>query len=175
LRDIVKAQNAEGQTEISGLVFNKSVETTLCPGAESKWRDDGLRTKLTTVLAGQLDPDAVEDFISQSRNEAPSPRRFILTFPTFLLTRPSCFAIATLLRVVSYAISRKIFAALAGLFLCLMLDLIAPSIRQLLHHRFTADRCAVPAEGTYSRKDGKSGLWSKVGRHGFLDKVDFDL
>jgi hypothetical protein len=61
-----------------------------------------------------------------------------------------------------------------GSFLCLMSDLIAPSVRPSLHHRFTADCCAVPAKGTYSRKDGKVGYRQKLDGLGFLTNVNFN-
>jgi len=91
VRDIVKIQRAEGRTEISSLVFNLSVETTLCPGAESTLCDDGLRTNLTTDLAGQLAPDAVEDFISKSRNESSLSTKFYTDLPGVFIDKATLF------------------------------------------------------------------------------------
>ena len=65
-----------------------------------------------------------------------------------------------------------IFAPLASgvIFLYRMSHLIARPIRQLLHHLLTADRRAVPAEGTYARK-GKLGGDQKLHGLGFLIEV----
>ena len=78
--------------------------------------DDGLRTNLTTDLAGQLAPDAVEDFISKSRNESSLSTKFYTDLPGVLIDKATLFRNRDSVESSELRDLEKVFAPLVGHF-----------------------------------------------------------
>ena len=110
---------------------------------------------LTTDLAGQLAPDAVEDFISKSRNESSLSTKFYTDLAGVFIDKATLFRNRDSVESSELGDLEKDLRAAGGSFLCLMSYLIAPSVRPSLHHRFTADCGAVGKRHVLKKRWGK--------------------
>jgi hypothetical protein len=81
VRDIVNAQRAQSQTEITQLVFDKLVETDLCPGVDRILCEAALRARLRSVVTGTEGREAMEDFILRARQPGPLVTSFCTKLP----------------------------------------------------------------------------------------------